>query len=24
LHQHGPSPIHRRYFAPVREASRLI
>lgn len=24
LRQHGPSPIHRRYFAPVREASRLI
>lgn len=24
LHQHGPSPIHRRYFAPVREATRLL
>ncbi len=23
LRQHGPSPIHRRYFAPVREAARL-
>jgi len=24
LHQHGPSPIHRRYFAPVKEATRLL
>lgn len=24
LRQHGPSPIHRRYFTPVREVTKLL